>query len=102
MCSVFAWRKRYTSIVFHFFICLLGYFLFIYLFFAFVFDLVRVQPFARRLPESRSSDRNHLLTPRSGVILLILLLDYLPVTTQPCKLDNLLSAVQGPSRNFTV
>ncbi len=37
----------------------------------------------------------HLLTPLRAVILLILLLDYLPVTTQRCKLDNLLSAVQG-------
>ena len=40
-------------------------------------------------------------TPLRGVILLILLLDYLPVTTQGYKLDNLLSAVQGPW-SFTV
>ncbi len=40
------------------------------------------------------------ITPLRGVILLILLLDYLKVTTQRCKVDNLLSAVQGPSRNF--
>ncbi len=42
------------------------------------------------------------ITPLRCVILMILLLDYLPVTTQWCKLDNLLSAVQGPWRNFTV